>query len=135
MKVLIATQLTQGERRSDFCFTIDGEIVIRALDECKEETVDGSCGCRRSLVGLDTSRTTTTFQCVDIADLTFDKLLDRIAAHLVENGWFETEAAAFAQARFQASQISKIAEKYAEGTILERRGERYGIRRYVARVR
>ena len=135
MKVLIATHLTQGERRSDFCFTIDGEILIRAVEECARETVDGSCGCRRSLVGLDSSRTTTTFRCADIADLTLDQLLDKIAAHLVENGWFETEPAAFVQARFQANQITKIAEKYPEGAIVERRGERYGIRRYVARVR
>jgi len=64
MKVLVATEETQGHRKTDFCWTEEGELVFFG-SECTRETIDGECGCRRSLCGLRTRKATTTFRVVE----------------------------------------------------------------------
>jgi hypothetical protein len=64
MKVLVATEETQGRRPNDFCFTEEGELVLFG-SECSRETIDGPCGCRRSLVGVRSGMATTTVRVVE----------------------------------------------------------------------
>ena len=57
MKILVGTTETQGRRKNDFCYTKEGEVLCFHL-ECDGETVDGSCGCKRSMSGVDTNKAT-----------------------------------------------------------------------------
>ena len=41
MKILVATKETQGNRKNDFCFC-DEEEIVKAGMECDGESVDGS---------------------------------------------------------------------------------------------
>ena len=73
MKILVATKETQGFRDSDFSWAREGELV-RFDSECDRDKnrIDGGCGCRRSMVGLETGRATTTFKVVEM-DITTEK--------------------------------------------------------------
>jgi len=59
MKLLVATTQTQGQRQNDFCWATPGEI-LHFGSECDREGIDGACGCKRSLSGLDSLKATTT---------------------------------------------------------------------------
>ena len=43
MRILVATEETQGRRPNDFCFAEEGEIVTFS-PECTSEEIDGPCG-------------------------------------------------------------------------------------------
>lgn len=53
MKVMVATREGQGFRENDFSWTKENELV-GFTSECDGETIDGNCGCRRSMSGFDT---------------------------------------------------------------------------------
>ena len=55
MKLLVATTKTQGQRKNDFCWVPEDEIVQFAF-VCDGEKIDGSCGCRRSMSGTGRPR-------------------------------------------------------------------------------
>jgi hypothetical protein len=67
MKLLTATHETQGEREGDFCFAIEGELVMLG-DACATDRNDaGGCGCERAFSGLRSRRATTTALVRDLA--------------------------------------------------------------------
>ena len=51
MRVLVATKKTQKQRENDFSFVPENELLYFG-SQCSGEKVDGSCGCKRSLVGV-----------------------------------------------------------------------------------
>ncbi len=115
MKVLVSTTETQGQRANDFCYVPEGELVKLTIP-CDGETVDGPCGCRRSMTGIDCHLATTTVKVVarDLPEAQYEALLaksDRAA------GWL------LAGLPTGAGQLLKLAAAYAVGTILEIRGE------------
>ena len=61
MKALTATSRGQGDHPQDFCFTVEGELVLLgfvcATDEAEP---DGGCGCARAFSGMSSRRATTT---------------------------------------------------------------------------
>ncbi|WP_116452045.1 DUF7715 family protein [Blastococcus litoris] len=61
MKLLTATHDTQGAREGDFCFAIEGELVLLGY-VCPEDEADpdGGCGCGRAFSGMSSMRATTT---------------------------------------------------------------------------
>lgn len=68
MKLLASTSKTQGQEPRDFCWVKEGELVGFGLLKgkgCFTEKMNGSCGCSRSLVGLHSRKSTTTFKVVD----------------------------------------------------------------------
>ena len=69
MKVLVATNETQGARENDFCWTVEGELVFIPPIECGRGYVDDNCGCRRSMAGMVSWRATTTVKVVEREDL------------------------------------------------------------------
>ena len=71
MHVLVATNATQGARRSDFANCIEGELVWM-LDVCPDSRrrPDGKCPCGRSFRGLCSDEETTTALVKDFPDLT-----------------------------------------------------------------
>ena len=128
MKVLVATEETQGHRNTDFCWTEEGELVSFGT-ECTGETIDGECGCRRSLCGVWTRKATTTFRVVEREELSPGGLVSLLAAGLVSGHFYETREKARPAAEEDASRLAALAAAYPEGAILERRGDRFLERR------
>src|SRR5947209_1126911 len=86
MKLLTATREGQGDRDGDFCFAVEGELVILggmcATD--RADPVNGQCGCGRAFAGLASRRATTTASVRDL-DLTRTDLALAIASHFDAN--------------------------------------------------
>ena len=62
MRLLTATREDQGELPGDFCFTIEGELVLPNDLVCAADRNNpaGRCGCGRAFVGLGSRKATTT---------------------------------------------------------------------------
>jgi hypothetical protein len=128
MRLLVATEETQGRRPSDFCFCEEGEIVTFAY-ECTREAVDGPCGCKRSLSGVQSFMATTTVRVTDQEQMNVPALADLLASTLVAQGWFKSKARAMPQALKDADMLAEVANGFPVGTVLERRGDVFGTRR------
>ncbi len=123
-KVMVATKETQGRRKNDFCWATEGEI-LRFGMECDGEEVDGGCGCRRSLVGVDSMKATTTAKVVEMPGIDEKSLATIVGASLTKAGWghlapkedFERYAAD------DAAELLRIAATFNEGDVIEKRGE------------
>lgn len=123
MKVLIATKETQGRRKNDFSFTNEGELVKFGL-ECDGEEVDGKCGCRRSMVGFDSKKATTTFK-IEERNITKKAFIKLFKESEEKAGWkFEDKD----MVDF-AKELIEIPSKFEVGDILEKRGEKISIRK------
>ena len=120
MKVLIATKEGQGKRKNDFSFTKEGELVKFGF-ECDNE-IDGKCGCKRSVVGFDTFKATTTFKVVE-RNITKKKFIDRLSKSNKKAGW-ETK-----YSEELSKELLDIAKKFPLNSILEKRGKRIGVRK------
>lgn len=129
MRVLVATRLTQGTRKNDFFWALEGELVGFAF-ECDREEVDGACGCKRALGGFESHKATTTVRVIERPDLTIAKLAEAKAASLIAGGWGEipdVDKLALAEAH----EIARIAKFYPVGAVLERRGDEFVLREVV----
>lgn len=128
MKILTATKLTQGQRKNDFCFVPQGEIVTFSSD-CDREAIDGKCGCRRSMVGLESLKATTTIQVVDLP-LTQEQLHNLLQKSLQKSGWTRlmnsTEVDELIKQDLTA--LLGVSNAFAIGTVLERRGSKFQVR-------
>ena len=121
MNVLVATREMQGKRKNDFCHVPEGEIV-RFQFECDGEAVDGRCGCRRSMAGTLTSRSTTTMKVVDM-DLTPEQFQSRIESSLRRDGWISDEMPDWkAWIREEAMELLAMAAAFPAGEVVEKRG-------------
>lgn len=84
MKVLIATNETQGSYPGDYAWTVEGELVtVGSLECCRPD----ACGCGRGFCGVGSSRATTTAMVVERPDLTIDDLRDAVEDWLEQDGW------------------------------------------------
>jgi hypothetical protein len=119
MKVLVATKEMQGARSNDFCWAKVGEYVTFP-SECSNEEVDGNCGCRRSMSGVSTHKSTTTVKVVN-KHITTTGLAKALAAGLVNAGWYPSHKAALPHAAERAKELAEIAKAFPVGTVLERR--------------
>ena len=122
MKVFAATADSQGERRRDFCWTVEGEPVMPTFecdrDRDDREGVDGGCGCRRAMAGMTTRSATTMFRVVDV-EVTLGQFRDWLFGLLEESGWnLGREDAALL-----AEDVAEAADAFDVGTVLERRSD------------
>jgi len=125
MKVLIATKEKQGIRKNDFSFTDEGEFVKFGF-QCDGESVDGGCGCMRSVCGFDTQKATTTFK-VEDEEITKEDYINKFLKSEKEAGWFkEKDKEEFTD---MAEELLSIADQFKTGTILEKRGSKIKERR------
>lgn len=127
MKVLVATNQTQGRRASDFCFTTAGEPVCFAF-QCDRDRVsansDGGCGCGRSLVGLDSHKATTTCMVTEHPGMTLDNYKTLLKASHQDMGWYIVgdKKSGMAEALDEdAEQLLDIARRFPVGAVLELR--------------
>ena len=86
MKLLTATRERQGERDGDFCFAVEGELVLLGFVCATDQAdPDGGCGCGRAFSGMSSMRATTTALVREL-DITYDDLRMAVEAHLVTAG-------------------------------------------------
>jgi len=161
MKVLTATQSTQGQRKNDFFKAREGEIV-GFVSECDGEAVDGKCGCKRCMVGVASGSVTTTMK-VEERDVTIGELEKMMLDYLVSSGWITKERTVTGTqvdsdgvetplpavtlkgyleedlkwARNMALDVAEIARGFEVGMVIEKRGatyrERHGESEHAAR--
>jgi hypothetical protein len=88
VKLLTATYTGQGEREGDFCFAVEGELVLVG-DVCAADQADpdpdGGCGCGRAFTGLSSHRATTTAMVRDL-DFSLADLQLAVEAHHTAGG-------------------------------------------------
>ena len=86
MKLLTATHERQGERDGDFCFAVDGELVLVGY-VCPSDQADpdGGCGCGRAFSGMSSLRATTTALVRDL-DLSIDDVRLAVQGYYVAAG-------------------------------------------------
>lgn len=129
MKVLVATSETRGQRKNDFGHATDGEIVMFG-SECDGEPVDGRCGCRRAMIGVDSHKATTTMKVVDMPTLTQDGLTERVHAALKAGGWGRDDEAGLRKwAQEDAKELARVAAFFTVGFVVEKRGGKFQVRR------
>lgn len=128
LKVLVATRSTQGRRKNDFCHAPEGQLVMFG-SECDGESVDGRCGCRRCLVGVDCLSATTTFKVVEM-DMTIARYVECLKAGYLKTGFFGEgaevdEFSLDAVAREDAKILLETAAKCRVGQVVEKRGNKF----------
>lgn len=137
MRVLVATKDTQGRRKNDFCWAQEGEVVGFSGFECDGESVDGSCGCKRSMSGKFTLKATTTVKVVE-RTMTIEDLERTFIAALNKGQWIDPklkspmDAEFIAGAKSDAAEIVRIAACFEVGAVLEKRGSKFAERRRLA---
>lgn len=133
MKVFVATEEGQGQRESDFCHVPEGELVCFtfACDTDKDD-IDGSCGCRRSMNGVDCLRGTTTFKVADLP-MTEKAYRKRLLDSFDKMGYAPYLKERTIQAMI--TELLELASKFPEGRVLERRSDYPQVRRKYAGLR
>jgi hypothetical protein len=128
LRVLVATHVGQGLRSNDYCWTVEGELVLFGM-ECgsDRDDIDGRCGCRRAMAGAASSKATTTFR-VAVVDMTFDQYREAIRASLERGGWISSasDAVECDDAAFVDQMVTELldtARDFPVGAILEKRGD------------
>ena len=128
MKLLMASPEKQGKRKSDFCFAPLGEI-LTFNSECDGEGIDGKCGCRRSMIGVQTLKATTTMK-VAWAGMTVAQLEKEIRGCLVKSGWVRVMSAKKLSKLVKTTRIElmRVADFFPLGTVVEKRGDTFKAR-------
>jgi hypothetical protein len=131
MKILVCTSLTQGRRPNDFCFAPEEEIVRFGVEH-QGEDVDGVCGCRRAMHGINTNRATTTVKVVEtklireefrrLIATSFRTAYSRQSIHPDESDLTQECA------ELMADYILATAAEFQVGQVLERRGTSFEVR-------
>jgi hypothetical protein len=86
MKLLTATRERQGERDGDFCFAVEGELVLLGYVCATDQAdPDGGCGCGRAFSGMSSMRATTTALVRDL-DLSVDDVRLAVEGYYVAAG-------------------------------------------------
>lgn len=128
INVLVATKLTQGQRKNDFFWATEGELV-RFHSECDGESINGHCGCRRSMSGLKSLKATTTMQ---VAEMDMDEKEYEIKiAQSLKASWGKSLSPQELNtwAHRDAVELLRMGKFWPVGTVVEKRGNTYKARR------
>ena len=127
MKVLVATTKTQGQRKNDFCYTDEDELVGFGFQCDCPGGPDNACGCKRAFTGLDSRKATTT-AIVEERDMTEEQLRDVMRESL--SGWLthETDYEAEEWVEQDTAELIRIADAFVVGDVIENRGTKVQIR-------
>jgi hypothetical protein len=123
MKILVATERTQGDRDDDYSYCVPGEL-LWITEVCGRDRRDpeGGCGCGRGFGGLTSHRATTTGEVVD-RPFTDDELRLAIRTSLTDQGWLPAAlsgAERDAIVEQVARQSRAVAEPLPVGAIVRR---------------
>jgi hypothetical protein len=122
MNVLVATSRTQGAVEGDYCWTVDGELVLSgAIEECCSPD---RCGCGRGFPGLASCRATTTATVVEQPGIDRVLLAEAIRDSLDRQGWLcgllPEEIEGFIDEEIRL--IERITARFPVGAVLVRSG-------------
>ena len=125
MLILVATKETQGQRKNDYSWVEEGEL-IGFSSECDGEAVDGQCGCRRAMSGLKSLKATTTFKVVDL-DMTTQEVFSQHEDSLKRGGWADhiDRAKLLKMISMDMKELASLACFFGEGAIVEKRGKKF----------
>jgi hypothetical protein len=130
MKLLTATEITQGKRASDFNWCEEGEPVTTGVLICDRDASagpDGGCGCGRAFGGMRSGKSGTTAMVRDIA-IGAEDLAFIVRSYREKNGWLalaEDPDAAIAE---EVAEIIASAAAHPVGAVLETRMGEIGLR-------
>ena len=124
MKVLSATFEKQGERSNDFCYCKEGELVYFGTI-CDGESIDGDCGCKRSMSGMESLKATTTVKVIDM-HLTKQDYLKRFIKVQIKAGFYDKKHIAFYKKSVKT--LLDTANHFPLGAVIEIRGDIMRIR-------
>lgn len=123
MKILVATAETQGERETDYTWTVEGELVwIQEPCATDARRMPNACGCGRGFAGLSSHRATSTAKVVE-SHLTRADYVAALRASLSDGGWPADAAAGIAHG------LLGFAAEWEVNTVLERDIWVFGARR------
>jgi hypothetical protein len=124
IKVLVATKETQGERKNDFFFANEGELV-GFCSECDGGGVDDKCGCHRSMSGFESNKATTTMKVVEM-NITKDEFAKKLRESLEKSGWLKlmTKKEADAWVKEDTDVLLVAIDPFPVGSIVEKRGDK-----------
>ena len=124
MKLLTATRERQGERDGDFCFAVEGELVLLGFVCATDQAnPDGGCGCGRAFSGMSSMRATTTALVRDL-DLSTDDVRLAVEGHYAAAGMGREVigAAEFAELVSETlDEMDEIARALPVGAVVGRR--------------
>ena len=128
MKILVATGETQRQRGNDFMWCREGE-PVKFGSECDGEDIDGRCGCKRSMAGVESNKSTTTMKVVWM-DLTRDELADMLLDNYKRAGWYKLMGPEGAEERSksEAAELLRMTADFPVGCVVEKRGDTLQIR-------
>jgi hypothetical protein len=87
MKILVATQLTQGTSPNDYHYCIEGELVwLQEPCDRDKKNPDEPCGCGRGFAGAASHRATTTAMVVE-SPMTREDVVLAFQTSLQDGGW------------------------------------------------
>lgn len=126
-RMFVATRSMQGARANDFFEGVEGEFVIFPYRSCPDASVDDQCGCKRSLVGIQSDKTTTTMKVVVCpTDVAIIKM--GIRRHLQRTGEWEEIAKDLEPENYLATLTDTLLEKAKDmliGTVVEYRDDTF----------
>jgi hypothetical protein len=132
MRVLVATSKTQGTVDGDYCWTVEGELVLAGpLLECASPD---RCGCGRGFPGLASCRATTTAMIVDRPYVDRADLGQAICDSLARQGWLQgMEQHEVEQGvEDEIARIEEVTAAFPTGAILGRHGTQVTMRAWLA---
>ncbi|TDD24702.1 hypothetical protein E1287_37905 [Actinomadura sp. KC06] len=124
LKLLTATNSTQGFRDNDFDWCVEGELVHIGLVCARDrDDPDGGCGCGRSFAGLNSHRATTTAMVREIPGFTDDDYVLAIRSSLEQQGCDPSFA------EHEAALLRCLVRDWPVGVIVERRLDEIVVRK------
>ncbi|HKQ08136.1 MAG TPA: hypothetical protein VJ464_23625 [Blastocatellia bacterium] len=117
MKIIVATNETQGQRSGDFNFVPDGEVVMVSDCDC----LHAGCDCVRSMVGIKSGKGTTTMKVVESA-ITLGEYRRLIGKANQGYGELGVDDEIFNE---QADALLDLAMQFPAGAVIERDGENF----------
>lgn len=121
MRVLVATEMTQGDRDDDYSWATPGELVMFGVVCASDLRGRGSgCGCGRAFSGLHSERATTTAEVAEWSG-SLDDLVLAFRDSLVKGGWLEHDAApedAHAVVAEAVMEMLLVADRFPAATII-----------------
>jgi hypothetical protein len=123
MKVLVATERTQGDREDDYTFCVPGEL-LWITEVCGRDRRDpnGGCGCGRGFGGLTSHRATTTGEVVE-RDFSEEEMRLAVRTSLTDQGWLPevlSESERVAIVDEVVSEVRAVAEALPVGAVVRR---------------
>ncbi|HET7683918.1 MAG TPA: hypothetical protein VFK34_09665 [Marmoricola sp.] len=126
MRILVATNKTNGSAPGDYDFCVEGELVYMQ-DPCGADRIDpdgGGCGCGRGFAGTNSHRATTTAQVVD-SQLSSAQVREALRSSLEAGGWIAPDLVPPDEAEAAVEELMddmvRVARHFPVGSVVRRR--------------